>query len=138
MPAAGTGEEAGNILRKVVGENEDLHELAAEDGPELLLLALYDEAYAGILLQKQGNRLRLIAGSSGKTPQLPSARTSGPLHPAALRPHPSGGPERLEGMSVQDEYGDIERPPLRPPGYSFILPFTWTPSMPPCLPSGSM
>ena len=110
MPAAGTGEEAGNILRKVVGENEDLHELAAEDGSRSYYSSHFmTEAYAGILLQKQGNRLRLIAGivrqNSAAYPRpVPLDLFTQPPFDLTLQEVLNG----LEGMSVQDEYGDIE------------------------------
>ena len=110
MPAAGTGEEAGNILRKVVGENEDLHELAAEDGSRSYYSSHFmTEAYAGILLQKQGDRLRLIAeivrqNSAAYPRPVPLDLFTQP--PFDLTPQEvlNG----LEGMSIQDEYEDIK------------------------------
>jgi hypothetical protein len=110
MPAAGTEEEAGNILRKVVGENEDLRELAAEDGSRSYYSSHFmTEAYAGILLQKQGNRLRLIAeivrqNSAAYPRPVPLDLFTQPPFDLTLQEVLNG----LEGMSAQDEYGDIE------------------------------
>jgi hypothetical protein len=60
--AAGPAEEVGNILKKVVDENEDVHELIAQDGSRRYYSSHFvTEAYAMILLQKQGDHLRLIA-----------------------------------------------------------------------------
>jgi hypothetical protein len=55
-------EEFGNHLKNVLGVNEDLHELAAGDGPRYYYSSLFmTGTYAVILLQKQGDPLRLIA-----------------------------------------------------------------------------
>jgi hypothetical protein len=67
------------------------------------------EAYARILLQNQGDRLRLIA----EIVRQNSAAYPRPV-PLDLFTHPPFDltPQEvlngLEGMSVQDEYGDIE------------------------------
>ena len=54
-------EEFGRILSKTADGNEDLHELAAGDGPRHYYSSLFmTGAYAAILLQKQGDPLRLI------------------------------------------------------------------------------
>jgi len=56
------GEEFGNRLKTILGANEDLHELAAGDGSLHFYSSLFmTGAYAMILLQKQGDPLRLIA-----------------------------------------------------------------------------
>ena len=109
-PAAGPGEEAGNLLRKVVDENEDLHELAAEDGSRSYYSSQFmTEAYAAILLQKQGDPLRLIAeivrqNSAAYPRPVPLDLFTQP--PFDLTPQEvlNG----LEGMSVRDEFRDIE------------------------------
>jgi hypothetical protein len=108
--AVGQGEEAGAVLRKVVGENEDLQQLVAEDGSRSYYSSHFmTEAYAGILLQKQGDRLRLIAeivrqNSAAYPRPVPLDLFTQP--PFDLTPQEVL--KGLEGMSVQDEYGDIQ------------------------------
>jgi hypothetical protein len=59
---AGPPEGAGGMIRKAVEESGDLHAFAAEDGSRHYYSSTFmTEAYARILLQKQGNPLRLIA-----------------------------------------------------------------------------
>jgi len=61
-PAANRAEEAETILEKVMEENEDLNELAGSDGSRHYYSSQFmTQAYATILLQKQGDPLRLIA-----------------------------------------------------------------------------
>jgi len=109
-PAAGPAEEAGNILRKVVDENEDLHELAAEDGSRRYYSSQFmTGAYAGILLQKQGDPLRLIAeivrqNSAAYPRPVPLDLFTQPPFGLALQDVLND----LERMSVRDEYRDIE------------------------------
>jgi hypothetical protein len=109
-PAAGPWEEAGTILRKVVDENEDLHELAAEDGSRSYYSSQFmTEAYAGILLQKQGDPLRLIAeivrqNSAAYPRPVPLDLFTQPPFALTSQEVLNG----LEGMSVRDEYGDIK------------------------------
>jgi hypothetical protein len=109
-PAAGLGEEAGNLLRKVADENEDLHELAAEDGSRSYYSSHFmTETYAGILLQKQGDRLRLIAeivrqNSAAYPRPVPLDLFTQP--PFDLTPQEVLN--NLERMSVRDEFRDIE------------------------------
>ena len=110
MSAAGPGEEAGSILKKVVDENEDLHELAAEEDSRSYYSSQFmTEAYAGILLQKQGDPLRLIAeivrqNSAAYPRPVPLELFTQP--PFGLTPHEALND--LERMSVLDEYRDIE------------------------------
>ena len=60
--AADPAEEVGNILKKVVNGSEDLHELTAQDASRRYYSSQsMTQAYAMILLQKQGDQLRLIA-----------------------------------------------------------------------------
>jgi hypothetical protein len=55
-------EGVGNLLQKVVEGSEDLHGLAAQDGSRRYYSSQFmTQAYAGILLQKQGDHVRLIA-----------------------------------------------------------------------------
>ena len=61
-PAAVQAGEVGTILKKLVEESEDLNELTAQDGARSYYSSNFmTEAYARILLQKQGDHLRLIA-----------------------------------------------------------------------------
>jgi hypothetical protein len=61
-PAAEQAEEVGNLLKKLVEGCNDLHELASPEGPRCYYSSTFmTEAYARILLQKQGDPLRLIA-----------------------------------------------------------------------------
>jgi hypothetical protein len=61
-PAANPAEEAGNVLKKIVDGSEDVHELTAQDGSRQYYSSQFmTQSYAMILLQKQGNPLRLIA-----------------------------------------------------------------------------
>jgi hypothetical protein len=60
--AADPAGEARNILKKIMEENEDLNELTGEDGCRRYYSSQFmTQAYALILLQKQGEPLRLIA-----------------------------------------------------------------------------
>ena len=61
-PAEAQAGEAGTILKKLVEETGDLKELAGQDGVRSYYSSDFmTEAYARILLQKKGDRLRLIA-----------------------------------------------------------------------------
>jgi DNA polymerase III alpha subunit (gram-positive type) len=61
-PTADPAEEIGNILKKLIEENEDLHELSAQDGSRFYYSSrCMTEAYAKILILKQGGSRRLIA-----------------------------------------------------------------------------
>ena len=61
-PAADPAEETAKILENAMDGNEDLHELAAQDGSRRYYSSPFmTQAYAMILLQKQGDPLRLIA-----------------------------------------------------------------------------
>jgi len=61
-PAEAQAGEAGTILKKLVEETGDLKELAGQDGARSYYSSDFmTEAYARILLQKKGDRLRLIA-----------------------------------------------------------------------------
>ncbi len=108
-PAAGLG-EAGTLLRKVLDENEDLHELGAEDGSRYHYSSHFmTEVYAGILLKRQADPLRLIAeivrqNSAAYPRPVPLDLFSQP--PFDLTPQEVL--DGLEQMSALDEYGDIE------------------------------
>jgi hypothetical protein len=61
-PAEGQAGEAGTFLKKLVEESGDLKELAGQDGARSYYSSDFmTEAYARILIQKHGDRLRLIA-----------------------------------------------------------------------------
>ena len=61
-PAADPAEEIGNILKKLVEESEDLHELSAPDGSRDYYSSTFmTEAYARILSLKRGGPRQLIA-----------------------------------------------------------------------------
>ena len=61
-PAANPAEEAGNVLKKIVDGSEDMQELTAQDGSRHYYSSQFmTQSYAMILLQKQGDPLRLIA-----------------------------------------------------------------------------
>jgi hypothetical protein len=61
-PTADPAEEVGNIIKKLVEESEDLHELAAPDGSRDYYSSNFmTEAYAKILSLKRGGSRHLIA-----------------------------------------------------------------------------
>jgi len=101
--------EIGNILKKTVEGNEDLHELAAQDGSWRYYSSDFmTEAYAKILLQKQGDHLRLIAESVRQN----SAIYPRPI-PLDIFTQPPFDLTRqevlntLEQMAAEEEYRDI-------------------------------
>jgi hypothetical protein len=108
-PAADPGEGIGNILRKGVEENEDIHELAFEDGSRRYYSSHFmTETYARILLQKQGDPLRLIA----ETVRENSAAYPRPV-PLDIFTQPPFDLTRqevlnhLERMAAEEQYRDI-------------------------------
>ena len=63
--------EDANILKKIVEKSEDLHELAVQDGSWCYYSSNFmTGVYAMILLQKQGDPLRLIAESVRQSSEL--------------------------------------------------------------------
>jgi hypothetical protein len=107
--AADPAEEVGDILKKVVDGSEDLHELAAQDGSRRYYSSHFmTETYAMILLQKQGDPLRLIA----ETVRENSAVYPRPV-PLDIFTQPPFDLTRqevlndLERMAAEDEYRDI-------------------------------
>jgi len=102
-------EEVVSLVKKILGANEDLHELAAGDGPLYFYSSLFmTGAYALILLQKQGDPLRLIAQTVRKN----SADYTRPV-PLDLFTQPPFNLERqevlndLERMEALEEFRDI-------------------------------
>ncbi len=107
--AADPAEEVGNILRKAVAGSEDLHELAAQDGSwHYYSSDFMTEAYATILLRKQGDHLRLLA----ETVRQNSAVYPRPV-PMDIFTEPPFDLTRqevlnyLERMGAEEEYRDI-------------------------------
>ena len=108
-PALDAVEEAGRILRKGLDGSEDLHELIAQDGTRRYYSSHFmTEAYATILLRKQGDPLRLIA----KTVRENSAAYPHPV-PMDIFTQPPFAFSRqevlnyLERMAAEEEYRDI-------------------------------
>jgi hypothetical protein len=109
LHAADPVEEVENSLKKVVDGSEDLHELAAQDGSRRYYSSHFmTEAYAMILLQKQGNPMRLIA----ETVRENSAVYPRPVPLDIFTQPPFDLTQQevlnyLERMAAEVEYGDI-------------------------------
>jgi hypothetical protein len=108
-PGANGTEEGGRILREGLEENGDLRALAAPDGTQRYYSYLFmTEAYAAILVRKEGDPLRLIA----ETVREDSADYPRPV-PVDLFTQPpfafAGQEIRsfLERMATEEEYRDI-------------------------------
>jgi hypothetical protein len=106
---ADPAQEVGSILREVVGQSEDLHELSAEDGSRHFYSSQFmTRAYSLILLQKQGDPLRLIASIVREN----SALYPRPV-PLDIFTQPPFGLSRqevlndLDRMAAEEEYQDI-------------------------------
>jgi len=108
-PALGPAEEAGRILRKVLDGSEDLHELIAQDGTRHYYSShLMTEAYATILLRKQGGPLRLIAETVRENSAVYPRPV--PLDIFTQPPFdrtPQEIQDDLERMAAEEEYRDI-------------------------------
>jgi hypothetical protein len=109
LPPQGPVEEVGNILRKCFEESEDLYELSVEDGSRRYYSSHFmTETYARILLQKQGDPLRLIA----ETVRKDSAVYPRPV-PLDIFTQPPFDLARqevlnnLERMAAEEQYRDI-------------------------------
>lgn len=107
--AADPSQDAADILRKIVGKSEDLHELAAQDGSRRYYSSNFmTGAYAMILVQKQGDPLRLIAESVRQNSKLYPRPI--PLDIFAQPPFDFTRQEvlrYLEQMGAEEEYRDI-------------------------------
>ncbi len=110
-PATDPAEEVGNVLKKLIDENEDLHELAAADGSQRYYSSRFmTAAYARILLQKQGDPRQLIA----EIVRQNSAFYPRPV-PCDVFERPPFGltPQEvlnfLEQMAAAAEYHDIQK-----------------------------
>ena len=97
------------VFKRTVEENEDLHEVIAGDGSRRYYSSDFmTDAYATLLLQKQGDHLRLIA----ETVRENSAMYPRPL-PLDFFTHPPFDFTRqqvlnyLERMMTDEEYRDI-------------------------------
>jgi hypothetical protein len=101
--------EVGNIIKKVVDGSDDLHQISARDGSWRYYSShSMSEAYAMILLQKQGDPLRLIAENVRQN----SAVYPRPV-PLDIFTDPPFDLTRqevlsyLEQMAAEEEYRDI-------------------------------
>ena len=107
--AADPSEDAANILKKIVERSEDLHKLAAQDGSWRYYSSNFmTGAYAMILLQKQGDPLRLIAESVRQNSELYPRPI--PLDIFTQPPFDFTRQEvlnHLEQMGTEEEYRDI-------------------------------
>jgi hypothetical protein len=101
--------EVGKALTKLIRENQDLHELTGQNGSRTYYSALsMTEAYAKILLGKQGDPLRLVA-------EIVRQNSAFYPRPVALDvftqpPFDLSAEEvlhDLEAMAGAGEYGDI-------------------------------
>jgi len=104
-------EEFGNLLKNVLGVNEDLHELAVGSGPPYFYSSLFmTGAYAAILLQKQGDPLRLIV----ETVRQNSADYTRPVPLDIFTQSPFDLTQQevlndLERLEAMEEFCDIAR-----------------------------
>ena len=108
-PAEKRAEEARAILEKILGESEDLNDLTTQDGSRSFYSSRFmTEAYATILLRKQGDSLRFIAEIVRQNSEVYPRPV-----PLELFTHPPFdlSPEEvlsnLERMAAQEEYRDI-------------------------------
>jgi hypothetical protein len=104
-------EEFASLLKKVLGANEDLHELAVGNGPRHFYSSLFmTGAYAMILLQKQGDPLRLIV----ETVRQNSADYTRPVPLDIFTQSPFDLTQQevlndLERLEAMEEFCDIAR-----------------------------
>ena len=102
-------QEVGDLLREAVEENEDLHELSARDGSRHYYSSQFmTQAYALILLQKQGDPLHLIASIVRENSALYPRPV--PIQISAPPPLAFSLQEVLDGlqpMATEEEYRDI-------------------------------
>ena len=108
-PVADPTEGVQSILREVVGQSEDLHQLSAGDGARHYYSSQFmTRAYALILLQNQGDPLHLIASIVREN----SALYPRPV-PLDIFTQPPFAPGReevlndLERMAAEEKYQDI-------------------------------
>jgi hypothetical protein len=108
-PGPDPAEEAGKLIEEVVSGREDLHELSPPEGSRHYYSSNFmTQAYALILLQKQGDPLRLIA----ETVRQNSALYPRPVPLDIFTPPPFGLTRQeilnhLERMAAAEEYRDI-------------------------------
>jgi hypothetical protein len=102
-------EEVGGILKKLLEENEDLHELAGQDGSRSYYSSHFmTETYSKILLGKRGNPIRLIAEIVRQNSEFYPRPV--PLDTFTQPPFdlsPEEVLKDLEQMNGVGEYGDI-------------------------------
>lgn len=108
-PAADPGEEFAVILKRAVDGSEDLHELAAQDGSRRYYSSQFmTQAYATILLQRQGDHLRFIAEVVRQNSAIYPRPV--PLDIFTQPPFELNQQEvlsHLERMAAEEEYRDI-------------------------------
>ena len=108
-PASDSAEEMGTLIRKLVDETEDLQELMAPNAvPHYYSSRFMTEVYATILLQKQGDPLRLIAECVRRNSEVYPRPI--PLDMFAQQPFDLTRQEVLacvEQMRAEKEYRDI-------------------------------
>jgi hypothetical protein len=108
-PTANPAEEVGNILKKIVDGSEHVHELVAQDGSRQYYSSQFiTQAYALMLLQKQGDPLRLIAEIVRQNSQVYPRPV--PLDFFTQPPFDLTHQEvlnDLERMAAEEEYRDI-------------------------------
>ena len=108
-PAADPAEEFVNILKRVIEGWQDLHELAARDDSRHYYSSQFmTQAYAMMLLQKQGDPLRLIAEIVRQNSEIYPR----PVPLDLFTQPPFGLTHReilndLERMAAEEEYRDI-------------------------------
>ena len=121
LPPADPVEEVRNILRKCVEESEYLYELSVEDGSRRYYSSHFmTETYARILLQKQGDPLRLIAETVRKNSAVYPRPV--PLDIFTQPPFDLARQEvlnNLERMAADEQYRDIL--PTTTSAYSVFL-----------------
>ena len=107
--ATDSPEHIRNIFKRLVEKNEDLHEVAAQDGSRRYYSSQFmTEAYANILLQRQGDPLRLIAEIVRQNSEIYPRPV--PLDIFTQPPFDLTRQEVLEDlkrMSTEEEYRDI-------------------------------
>jgi hypothetical protein len=105
----GYATEVGTLLKRLIAESRDLKEVAAQGGDRSYYSSDFmTEAYARILLQKQGDRLPLIA----ETVRENSALYPRPVPLDLFTKSPFGLTQQeilseLERMEGKEEYRDI-------------------------------
>jgi len=111
-PSEGVQEDAvRDLLRKIMEENKDIREIRSRDGARHYYSTMFmTEAYAGMLLKKEEDPLRLIADLVREN----AAQYPRPTSIDFLRSSPFEMSQEeifacLQNMAAEEEYKDIER-----------------------------